>query len=207
MKEEAMENETSNDMKNVWRNQPVASVPISLAELQQKAEKLEKQIRRRNLREYAGSLIAMAIFGYYIWKFPAPMIRFGCGLVIAGALFVVYTLHKRGAARTAHAEMAFRSCLDFHRTELERQRDLLRGVWSWYLLPFVPGLAVFLLGLFRWTMEQPNAPAHARLIMITFGLTVAGCALVFIAVGKLNQWTARKLQREIDALDSLGKES
>ncbi|MGZ7077012.1 MAG: hypothetical protein ACXVJL_13525, partial [Candidatus Angelobacter sp.] len=198
---------TSNDMKNVWRNQPVASVPISLAELQQKAEKLEQQIRRRNLREYAGSLIAMAIFGYYIWRFPGPMVRFGCVLVIAGVLVVLYQLHKRGAARIVPAGMAFRTCLDFHRRELERQRDLSRSVWTWYLLPFVPGMAIFLLGLFLWTMKLPNAPAHARLITVSFSLTAAFVALVFIAIGKLNQWTARKLQREIDALDSLGKES
>ena len=202
-----MENETSNDMKNVWRNQPVASVPISLAELHQKAEKLEQQVRRRNLREYAGSLIATAIFGYYIWKFPAPMVRFGCVLVIAGVLVVLYQLHKRGAARVVPAGMAFRTCLDFHRRELERQRDLSRSVWTWYLLPFVPGMAIFLLGLFLWTMRLPNAPAHARLITISFSLTAAFVALVFIAIGKLNQWGARKLQRKIDALDNLGKES
>ncbi len=202
-----MENETGNDMKDVWRNQPVADVPISLAELQQKAENLEKQIRRRNLREYAGSLIAMAIFGYYIWKFPAPMVRFGCVLVIAGVLVVLYQLHKRGAARIVPAGMAFRTCLDFHRRELERQRDPSRSVWTWYLLPFVPGMAIFLLGLFLWTMKLPNAPAHARLITISFSLTAAFVALVFITVGKINNWGARKLQHKIDALDSLGKES
>ena len=202
-----MESEAGADVRSLWKTQQVEPLQISLAELHKKARKLEKRVLWRNLREYAASAVVIACFGYYIWEFPAPMVRFGCGLVIAGTLLVVYTLHRSGAARTVPAETAFRSCLDFHRRELERQRDLQRGVCTWYLLPFVPGLAVFLLGLFRWTMEQPNAPAHACLIMITFGLTVAGCALVFIAVGKLNQWAVRKLQREIDALDSLGKES
>jgi len=119
----------------------------------------------------------------------------------------VYQLHKKGAARTVPAEMAFRTCLDFHRQQLERQRDLLRGVWTWYLLPFVPGIAVFLIGLFRWTMTLPHAPAHARVIIITFALTAAACALVFFAIGKLNQWAAQKLQREIDALNEMEKES
>jgi hypothetical protein len=207
MKEEIMESETGTDVRSLWKNQKVEPAPISLAELRQKAQKLEKRVLWRNLREYAASAIVIACFGYYIWRFPAPMIRFGCGLVIAGTLFMAYTLHKRGAARAVPAETALRSCLDFHRRELERQRDLLRGVWRWYLLPFVPGLAVFLLGLFRWTMKLPNAPAHARVIMITFGLTAAGCGLVFVAVGKLNQWAARKIQREIDGLDKLGKDS
>jgi len=202
-----MENEIGDNVKNLWKNQQVEPVQISLPELHQKARKFEKQVRRRNLREYAASPIVAAIFGYYIWKFPAPLVRFGNFLVIAGVLFVMYMLHKRGAARPVPAEMAFRGCLDFHRQELERQRDLLRGVWTWYLLPLVPGMAISLLGMFISTMQHPNAPAHARFIMIGFGLTFAFIAAVFIVIGKLNQWGARKLQRKIDALDGLEKES
>jgi hypothetical protein len=202
-----MKSENGDDAKDLWKNQQVAPVAISLAELHQKAQRLETRIRRRNLREYAASLIAIAIFGCYIWVFPTPMVRFGCVLVIAGVLFVVYMLQKRGAARIVPAGMSFHNCLDFHRQELERQRDLLRSVWTWYLLPFIPGMAVFLLGLFLRTMKLPNAPAHARLVIVAFSLTAAFVAAVFIVIGKLNQWGARKLQRKIDALDSLGKES
>jgi hypothetical protein len=207
MKEEAMASEAGDNAKNLWQNQPVEPAQISLAELHEKAQKLERRVRRRNLREYAAGAIAIAGYGYYIWKFPTPIIRLGCVLVIAGVLFVVYMLHKRGHARAVPAEMAFRSSLDFYRHELERQRDLLRSVWTWYLLPFVPGLIIFGLGLFLRTMKQPNAPAHARLIVISFSLTAAFVALVFIVIGKLNQRGARKLQRKIDALDSLEKES
>ncbi len=202
-----MESETGDGLKSLGKNQQIGPVQISLAELHQKAQKLQKRILWRNLGEYATSAFVIACFGYYIWKFSAPMVRFGCVLVIAGVLFVVYQLHKKGAARPVPAEMTFRSCLDFHRQELKRQRDLLRGVWTWYLLPFIPGMAVFLLGLFRWVMKLPHAPAHARVIIVTFGLAVAGCVLVFIVIGKLNQWAARKLQREIDALDKLGNKS
>ncbi len=202
-----MASETGDDVKNLWQNQQAEPIQISLAELHQKAQKLEQRVRWRNLGEYAASAIVIACFGFYIWKFPAPMVRLGCVLVIAGVLFVVYQLHKKGAAQAVPAEMAFRTCLDFHRQQLERQRDLLRGVWTWYLLPFVPGLAVFLFGLFRWTMKLPHAPAHSRVIIVTFALTAAACALVFFAIGKLNQWAARKLQREIDALNQMEKES
>ncbi len=202
-----MESETGDDVKNLWQNPQAEPIQISLVELHQKAQKLEQRVRWRNLGEYAASAIVVACFGFYIWKFPAPMVRLGCVLVIAGVLFVVYQLHKKGASRSVPAEMAFRTCLDFHRQQLERQRDLLRGVWTWYLLPFVPGLAVFLLGLFRWTMKLPHAPAHTRVIIATFALTAAACALVFFAIGKLNQWAARKLQREIDALNEMEKES
>lgn len=126
--------------------------------------------------------------------------------MIAGALFTVFRLRKMGAARQIPAELAFRACVGFQREELERQRDLLLGVWRWYLLPFVPGMTVFLVGLFEFAMRQPHASEHARAIAWMFTLTAAGCAVVFVGVAKLNHWAARRLQREIDALDRLVSE-
>jgi hypothetical protein len=202
-----MESESRNGLASAWRNQPVGGVEISLEQLRRRARKFGTRVLWRNLREYAAGLVVIGVFGYYVWRFPAPVVRLGCALVIAGVLFALHSLHKRGAAGAVPVEMAFSSCLEFHRHQLERQRNLLSNVWTWYLLPFVPGMAVFLFGLLLWTLEQPNAPAHTRGIMTAFCLTAAGCGLLFFGVGKLNQWAARKLQREIDALDALGKES
>lgn len=193
-----MTSETPDDVKNLWQGQPVESPQISLTDLHPKARKFEKRVRWRNRREYAGVAIVIASFGYYIGEFPTPVVRIGCGLVIAGALFVVYALHKRGSARPVPAEMAYRTCLDFHRSELQRQRDLLRTVWSWYLLPFVPGLAVFLTGL---AVEQMGGRWRP---VIVFALV---CAVLFTALERLNRWAARNIQRQIDALSTLEKES
>lgn len=132
-----------NDPRNIWQNQPTEGFKMSAAELHLRAQKFEKRISRRNLREYVASAIVIAVFGYYISLFPSTLTRTGCVLIIAGTLFMVWALHKRGAARTMPAGLEFRSCVEFHRQELQRQRDLLRGIWWWYLFPFVPGLIVF----------------------------------------------------------------
>jgi len=202
-----MANESGNDMTSIWKNQPAVPPAISIEQLHRKSQKLQKRVLWRNLREYVAAAVVVVAFAYYIWLFPFLLLRVGCMLVIAGTLFVVYTLHTRGSARIMPAQFASRSCIEFHREELLRQRDLLRSVWIWYLLPFVPGMVVFLLGLYLWTMQQPNAPAHQGRIAAVYLLTAAGCAVVFIGVGKLNAWAARKIQREIDALDAIAKES
>jgi hypothetical protein len=202
-----MNNQSGNSATNVWMNQPAEPLSISVASLRQKAQKLERRVWWRNVREYAAAVLVIAVFGYYLWKFPAPLVRAGSVLLIAGTLLVVYTLHKRGASRRVPGEVGFQTCLAFHRAELERQRDLLRSVWTWYLLPFVPGITVFLLGLFRWTMEQPNAATRGAVVATVFGLTYAGCWLVFIGIAKLNYWAADKIQREIEGLAALEKES
>lgn len=192
-----MANEPRDDMRAVWQEQPPESAPISLTELRRKARSLHTTVRWRNLREYAGAALGGVTFGYYLWRFPTPLMRVGAALSIAGVLYVMYQLHKRGAARILPAEMARNTCLDFHRRELERQRDLLRSVWRWYLLPLVPGLALFLLGM---AVEQ----LAGRWLPVA---VVGGvCALGFFLVGKLNQSAARKLQDQIDALATLEKE-
>ena len=201
-----MANEARNDMPHLWRNQPVERVEISLEEIRRKAQKLENQVQVRNLWEYGAGAIVVAAFTYYLWLFHSPLVRIGCALEIAGTLFVMYTLHTKGSARLMPAKMAFRTCVEFHREELQRQCDLLRGVWSWYLLPFIPGLAIFLLGLFLYAIDQPGASAHAWSIAKGFILTATGCALVFLGVGQLNQWAVRKIQNEIDALNALERE-
>ena len=201
-----MANETPNTVTDVWRSQPAERMAISLEDVRRRAQRLERKVSWRNAREYVACALVVGVFGYYASVFPGALIRVGCGLVIAGALFTVFRLHQMGAARKIPAELAFRACVDFQREELERQRDLLLSVWRWYLLPFVPGMTVFLVGLFEFAMRQPHASEHARAVAGIFALTAAGCAVVFVGVAKLNHWAARKLQREIDELDRLASE-
>src|SRR5471030_3451406 len=70
MKEDAMENERPDDLKNVWQNQTVEANQMSLDELRRKAGKFQKRIRNRNLREYAASVVVVAVFCYNMWRLP-----------------------------------------------------------------------------------------------------------------------------------------
>ena len=188
----------SNDMRQVWQNQSVNPIQMSLDEIRKKAEKFQRRVRWRNIREYLGAVLVVAIFGSFFWRYDSMLPCIGSALVIAGTLYMMYQLHKRGSAKIVPADLASRTCLDFHRRELERQRDLLRDVWRWYLLPFVPGMVVFVVGL---------AIQHPAGRWATAGVGLAFCAIVFFLIGQLNRWAARKLQRQIDGLNALEKES
>ncbi len=192
-----MADEPPVDVQAVWRSQPVDPMGLSLEDLRRRARRFQTVVFWRNVREYVAAAAVAAAFGYYIWKFQTPIVRAGALLSIAGALYVVRQLSRRGGSRSVPLDMARHTCLDFHRTELERQRDLLRGVWKWYLLPLIPGLAVFLLGLAVEQLAGHWLPAAG---------TALACALVFILVGSVNHAAARRLQQQIDALADLTKE-
>jgi len=195
------------DLRMAWQNQPADPVRISLEDIRRKARGMQRHVLRRNLLEYAAGVLVVAAFGVYIFMFPALLARLGCVLIIAATFLVLYTLHQRGSSRTLAADAGASTCLSFHRRELERQRDLLRGVWNWYLLPFVPGIVIFHLGLFQFGMQQPGARQHAGTAAAGIGLSLLVCLGVFAAIGALNRCGAHKLQCEIEALDALGRES
>ena len=162
---------------------------MSAQEVRGLAEKFERTISRRNRLEYAAAAFVVVWFSVWAWFAESAVVALGCWLSALAALWVVFHLHRHGAARRPAGEQGVMSGLEFLRSELVRQRDLLRSVWWWYLLPFVPGLLLILAGtsLERWDWVAPGIVA----------------AVTFVGIGLLNQRVARKLQRRLDDLDAV----
>ena len=174
---------------------------MSLDDIRRKAQKFDRTIRRRNGREYIAAAFVVAIFGYYIWHFHEWFLRIGSGLVIAGAVYMVWQLHRRGSAASEAADLGLTTGLAFYRKELERQHALLSSVWRWYLGPFVPGLAVITLG------AAIANPAHSPYAWMFAGSYAVVVAIAFWLLARLNQRCADGLQGQIDELDAVERQS
>ena len=107
---------------------------------------------------------------------------------------MVTQLYRRASSRRLPPHALADACIAFHRHELERRRDALASVWSWYLAPVVPGMVVFLLSF----------PLEAYTGWSEVGIVFGVSALFFVAVGVANRNAAKRLQREIDALAQSG---
>ena len=187
-----MNNTPHASIQELWQHQPVEGIKMSVDEIQSRARKFERRISRRNLREYAAGGTAIVAFGYFMARAHGALAHIAFGLLIAGPLFVMYQLHRKGGSRAASATEAGAQCVQFFRSELERQRDLISNVWSWYLGPLIPGL-VMLTVASAWANPHP-----ASLAGLVIGDLVT--AAVFIFIAKLNSRAARALQRQIDEL-------
>ena len=200
-----MTNESpSTDMKNVWQSQPTEPPRIRPGEVRRKMNKFERRIFWRNVREYAAGLLVIAIFGYYEWRFNTLLVRLGSGMIIAGTLYVMYQLHRRASTRPAPADLGSSTCIEFHRKSLERQRDALRAVWSWYLLPFAPGLVILAIG----SIASQRAAHQGSLghLVISILASQGIIPAVFFAIWKLNRRAADRLQTQIDELNTLSED-
>ena len=88
------------------------------------------------------------------------------------------------------ADLVVRSALEFHCAQLVRQRDLLRSVWWWYLLPLLPGMLLVQIG------QALEYPERLSRIIVYCVVGAAGAAGIYA----LNRLAAARIQERIDRL-------
>jgi hypothetical protein len=154
----------------------------------------QRRAALRNALEYAACVVVIACFASYMVAFPFPLMRIGSLLIIAATLAVAWQLRVRAASAPLPADLGARSWLEFHRTQLARQRDALRNAWLWYVAPFVPGLVVF-----RWGVETELGMSTPFARGPWANLAIAAVLVVVIA---WNRHVAKRYQRRLDTLPS-----
>ena len=186
-------------LRDLWAGQETGNFAMPLEEIRRKAGAFQKTIRRRNMMEYAASILVLMAFGGVALTVPDWGVRAGAGLIMLGTLYVVWKLHTMARAAGAGEIDAALSLTDFHKGELLRQRAALATVWRWYLMPFVPGMIVFLSAV-SFAPDNP-APLVAKLTVFFFSLGIVGA--LFAGIAWLNGRAVKALDAEIAALEEV----
>jgi Flp pilus assembly protein TadB len=177
-------------LQALWQSQSRGEPAISIEHVREGARRLERRVARRNRREYIAAVVVVFGYGWILWLVPIATARIGAGLIIAATIFICYRLHVHGSAASLQADVGLTSSLEFYRAQLERQRDLLHSVWRFFLLPFVPGLLVLMIG---YSLAQP-----AR---VSFAVAYGVLALMLgIGLHALNRRAAARIQGVLDRL-------
>ncbi|MER8523158.1 hypothetical protein NKH56_28010 [Mesorhizobium sp. M1076] len=177
-----------------WKEQPVTTATINLNEIKARHAALSRTTKRRNTLEYVAGgvavafLLVMSVVTFLAahtvadWVVGAGFATLALGMVIVG-------LHIFRKSTRTDADMAA-SGIDYLTFRLERERDLLRSAWLWYVGPMVPGFVLVYLG---YWMANPERPIFA---LVGGSLTFA--FLVFVVI--LNRRAARRIETEIRSL-------
>jgi hypothetical protein len=182
-----------NSVLEVWQSQPVEVTKMSAEVLRKRANRLEHRVWWRNAREYVASLLAAVPLAYFFVATDDVMSRVAFGMFFLGLFWIVVQLHRKGSAKRMPTGVDTITSLHFYREELQRQRDLVANVWSWYLAPLVPGFIVYTVG---HAIRVPHPAAWAKLALFD-----AMIAVMFFFVWKLNMRAARCLDRMIHELN------
>lgn len=179
--------------QDLWQNQTEEEMNLTLVDIRSKALKFQTKIQRRNMREYIGIGVGTIMYGWFLWSLPGLVTKIGAAVTLAGMYFSVYQLYRDGSAQEVPVDSPAGDCLDFHRNELTKQRDMLRRVGPWQIGPVLPGMALFFAGAWIHNVQG----TEDAVVMGIAGLLAAG---VFAFVYWLNVRAANKLDAELQAL-------
>lgn len=183
---------TSNPIKQAWQSYAGLGVQPGLDDVRRGASRFDRHIRIRNGIEYAAGAVVVAIFSIGIIVEPSLLVKLAHLLIVIGTCFVMWQLYRRGSVPEAPTCATTAELLRHHRRHLARQRDALKSVWLWYLMPFLPGQILYFFAV--------SAVPGKEWVKVASGIFMA---TIFIGAWWLNRKGARKLQRAIDELDRL----
>jgi membrane associated rhomboid family serine protease len=184
--------------QQLWQSQEADAPRVTLDYVRHGATAFERRIFWRNALEYVGAAASVAICSFLAWEIR-PQRPLLAASVAWFALFGIYAAvqwHRKAGRQVAPADAGVLDTLRFQRRHLEMQRDARRGNWRWWVPPYIPGAALMITSQLT---EMPD-PLNWRtlfMIVVLFSSVIGG--IQFYERG------ARRLQREIDALDSLAR--
>lgn len=183
--------------KSMWKDQPMQAQSFTPEMLARNARGLDRAITRRNMIEYVAGGSAILAFGVIAGLLLASGITqaadwtvfVGLVVMMVGTGTVLFQVHRRtGAPESAPRGEA---TIPSIRAELVRQRDALRKVWLWYLLPFAPGIVIIYLADFL--RPDPN-------VVFTLGGLILNLAVALLLCW-LNLRAAQRMDDEIKRID------
>lgn len=185
-------------VKQAWQASAADPVLPDLATVRADGDRLYRKIRRRNAIEYAACVFVIVCFSAYAVLLPSVAMRLGAAMVVLGTLIVAWQLHRLASAAPPPERAAVEPILVHQRAQLARQRDALASIFTWYLLPVIPGMLVMTLGpaLEHGMAGLLHVPSATWMTLV--------CAVVaFTGVWLLNRRAAAKLRTLIDDIDAL----
>ncbi len=176
----------------IWRGQSVTPLRMTPEQLRTRAARFESAIRRRNLRDHVSFALVAIICAWGIFT-HGLVLRVGCALIIAWALYSMVLLRRFGAMPVAPADSSAQTCAAYHRRQLERQRDIALS-WPWGIGLAIPGFVLALAGI----------GLGARVPHWVFPVVMTGVFLfLYVALVIHGKMLAAQWQREIDSLHAI----
>ena len=182
--------------QQLWQSQALDAPRISLAFIRHQSDALRRRARMVNALNY---IVGMPGIAYLAWKcaqsFGAePLLSVATALWVAAGLLCFLLQRKLVATEERPADLVVLDALKFHRRQLELQRDARRGGHLWLPLLFGPGHVMLFLSFFLEVTSIPWTYVAFDAVLIGIG--------TWMAIAMTAQ-SARRIQEEIDALDSL----
>ncbi len=182
--------------QEIWQLQALQVPRVSAVYMRHREHDLARrtQIRRRSV--YAIVFLCTLFFVWSSWKYfllHRLLMSAAPALWAVACMYFGFRWLRRASVPQSPEDAGVLDSLSFYRRELEWQRNARRRNWRWELPLLAPGL----IAMFSSLVLEFNRPWA---LVAMEGVLIIGIASLSVA---FEEWAARQLQREIDALDSL----
>jgi hypothetical protein len=189
------------ELKNIWNNSSQAehiSIETSqlVKELNGKMNRIQKVIKKRDIREISASVFGMIFFMYLLYEIPFPVTKLACAMSIIWFAYVILKFRKSQKNHIiSQLDLSVKGQLEHQKNAMQHQADLLNYAAYWgAITPFIIN-CVFLFGLgnpsdYNWTNSLSE-----MFLPLTFNfkiITIIGLAFFYGFIIWLNKRAADK---------------
>ena len=152
------------ELKNIWKNSSkTARISIETDRLVQefdtKMTTIQKNIRKRAVREISASVFGILLFSFLAYEIPFPITKFSCFLSILWFAYVIYKFRKSNQQNSSEKlSLPLKEQLTHKKQLLQQQLKLLNSAAYWYAAPSLITNFIFIIGLrnpadYNWTNQ------------------------------------------------------
>ena len=189
------------ELKNIWKHaSKTAKIDIEtdqlIHEFDTKMTTIQKNIKKRDVREISASAIGILIFSYFAYEIPFPITKASCFLSILWFVFVIYKFRKSKLQNTSEKlSISLKEQLENKKLLIQQQVQLLNSSAYWYSgFSFVTNL-IFLFGLgnpadYNWKNQLAEI-----LLPLTTNVkltTIVGLAFFYLFIAWINKRAVKK---------------
>jgi hypothetical protein len=185
------------DLKQLWQTFETEKTLVSAEQIHRSAQRFIRKNRRDLIARFVFALLAAAFCGTIFVNARLTSVRIIAGLVTAMLLATAVLRVYRAFKSTAGSRMPWNACVEFYRSELEKQRAVAT-VPAWQLL-----VAMLVIGWLGRNILTRSISDPTEILMHIVLLAAAGL-IVLMAIRKLQ---GRRIQSDIDALNMFETET
>ena len=189
------------ELKNIWKNySKTARISIETDRLVQefdtKMTTIQKNIRKRDVREISASVFGILLFSFLAYEIPFPITKFSCFLSILWFAYVIYKFRKSNQQNSSEKlSLPLKEQLTHKKQLLQQQLKLLNSAAYWYAAPSLITNFIFIIGLrnpadYNWTNKI--AESLLPLSVNAKAGTLIGLGIFYLLVVWVHKIAAKK---------------
>ena len=189
------------ELKNIWKNSSkTARISIETDRLVQefdtKMTTIQKNIRKRDVREISASVFGILLFSFLAYEIPFPITKFSCFLSILWFAYVIYKFRKSNQQNSSEKlSLPLKEQLTHKKQLLQQQLKLLNSAAYWYAAPSLITNFIFIIGLrnpadYNWTNQI--AESLLPLSVNAKAGTLIGLGIFYLLVVWVHKIAAKK---------------